>query len=305
MKPNFRYSRIWLVALFLFLGNESAMAQSNEQFVTGFNNDWVLIGALGAAFITLLLIFIILAGIAFSFTREVAPKTAIVQEEEKEPFWTWFWLKFNSAVPKAKEKDILLNHESDGIRELDNDLPPWWKYGFYLSIVIGIIYMFVYHGGHYDHDVSVREYMAENSEAETRKTAYLARMESMIDETNVEMLVAQSEVDAGKAIYIGNCIACHGALGEGGVGPNLADAYWLHGGGITNIFKTVKYGVQEKGMLAWKEKLTPKQMQQVSSFVMTFGGTTPPNAKEPQGEIYKEESKEKTDEEEKDIALVD
>lgn len=291
MKTHFKYSWIWLVALLLFLGNESATAQSNEQLLTGFNNDWVLIGALGATFATLLLIFIILAAIAFNFTWQAAPKPALSQQEVKEPFWTWFWLKFNSAVPKAKEKDILLNHEYDGISELDNDLPPWWKYGFYLSIVIGIIYMFVYHGGHNDHAVSVREYMAENTEAEARKNAYLARMESMIDETNVEILTAKNEIDAGKAIYIGNCVACHGALGEGGVGPNLTDAYWLHGGGITNVFKTVKYGVQEKGMLAWKEKLTPKQMQQVSSFVMTLGGTTPPNAKEPQGEIYKDDSR--------------
>lgn len=299
MTGNKIYKWLGFLALLLMMSAPIQAQQAKDELIAGMNNDWILIGALGATFVTLLFIFIVLSGTMFYLTKDLSPKPGLSPEAEKEPFWTWFWLKLNAAVPKTKEKDILLNHEYDGIRELDNDLPPWWKYGFYISIVISVVYLFVYHGGHYDHDVSIREYIAENTQAEAEKMAYLARMESMIDETNVELLAEEVEIGKGKAVYMANCRSCHGELGEGGVGPNLTDPYWLHGGGMKDVFKTVKYGVPEKGMISWKEKLSPKQMQQVASFIMTLGGTNPPNGKEPQGEKYT--PKEKTAAEEEEI----
>ncbi|MCX7729434.1 MAG: cytochrome c, partial [Bacteroidia bacterium] len=103
-------------------------------------------------------------------------------------------------------------------------------------------------------------------------------------------LTDPAEINQGKEIFITNCITCHGKEAQGGAGPNLTDEYWLHGGGIKNIFKVIKYGVPAKGMIAWETQLSPKQIQQVASYILTLKGTNPPGAKEPQGELWKEEA---------------
>ena len=90
------------------------------------------------------------------------------------------------------------------------------------------------------------------------------------------------------------------ADGGGGIGPNLTDVYWLHGGSIADIFKTVKYGVPEMGMQAWKSELRPANMQEVSSYILTLAGTNPPNAKAPQGEVYTPEEQIASDQEDTD-----
>jgi len=279
----------WLGVFALLLGNQTAWAQSDE-LIKGVNNDAVLLAALWATFITLLVIFVLLAAITFSLLGAFKPQRVVAPEDEKAPFWHWFWIKFNAAVPKSKEKDILLNHNYDGIHELDNDLPPWWKYGFYVSIVFGVIYLGIYHGGNEEHTVSVREYIAQQEEAEIQRKEYLARIANLIDESNVETLTDENDLVAGQNMFTKNCRACHGSLGEGTASaPNLTDQYWLHGGGIKDIFKTIKYGVPGKGMISWEKKFTPKQIQQIASYIRSIRGSNPPNAKEPQGIEYKEE----------------
>jgi cytochrome c oxidase cbb3-type subunit 3 len=108
----------------------------------------------------------------------------------------------------------------------------------------------------------------------------------LIDENSVELSLDAGDIASGKEIFITKCAACHGQQGEGGVGPNFADKYWIHGGDINSLFKTIKYGVPSKGMISWQSQLSPKEMQQVSSFIITLEGTNPPNQKEPQGELY-------------------
>jgi cytochrome c oxidase cbb3-type subunit 3 len=206
----------------------------------------------------------------------------------KESWFSWLYKKATDVVPVEKEKDILFDHEYDGIRELDNSLPPWWVAMFYITIFIGVVYFTYYHitGS----GMSSREaYELEMEEAEEAIQAYLAKQADTVDETNVEMLADENEIALGESLYKANCAACHGQLGEGGVGPNLTDDYWIHGGSIKDVFKTIKYGVPEKGMISWKSQLRPTDMHKVSSFIMTLKGTNPPNAKEPQGEIYNEE----------------
>lgn len=192
------------------------------------------------------------------------------------------------SVPIEKENEIMTDHVYDGIRELDNNLPPWWVWGFYATIVfsIGYLFYFEYMGG----PSSTDEYNAAMNEAQIKKELYMANMANAIDENNVTLITDASRLDKGKDIYINNCAACHGQGGEGGVGPNFADNYWIHGGSINDIFKTIKYGVPAKGMIAWESQLSPSQMQDVASYIATFKGTNPPNPKEPQGELYEPET---------------
>ena len=202
----------------------------------------------------------------------------------------WFWDKFNKAATVENEHEILLDHNYDGIMELDNSLPPWWKYGFYLTIVVGFIYIYRYHVGHTGLSQN-EEFVAEMQKGEEDKAAYLAQAANKVDETNVTLLTDAVAIASGKEVYVKNCVACHVADGGGSVGPNLTDDYWLHGGSITDVFKSVKYGWQDKGMKSWKDDLSPVQIQQVASYIKSLKGTKPAAPKAPQGDIYVEVAK--------------
>jgi cytochrome c oxidase cbb3-type subunit III len=179
-------------------------------------------------------------------------------------------------------EDVMAGHEYDGITEYDNDLPPWWKYGFYLTIVFGVAYFIHFHvtrGG----ELSQAEYQHEMAEA-ALLSAQLGANDDPNKPTDYQRLTAAADIDAGKTVFAQNCAACHGQSAEGKVGPNLTDEYWLHGGDVNKVYHTVKYGVQGKGMVAWKGKLSSKQMLQVASYILTLQGSKPAGAKAPQGE---------------------
>ncbi len=181
------------------------------------------------------------------------------------------------------EKDLLLDHEYDGIQELNNKLPPWWVGLFYATIAFAIIYPFAFHENHED------MYKAEMAAADAEVKAYQEAHGGAVTEETVELLKDEADLAAGKDLFVKNCVACHLADGGGLVGPNLTDKYWLHGGGIHNVFKTIKYGVPDKGMVSWKASMTPKEIQQVASYILVkLQGTTPAKPKEPQGEEYVE-----------------
>jgi len=218
--------------------------------------------------------------------RELIPAK---EGEEGVGFWRRFWNRINASVPVSREMEIATDHEYDGIRELDNRLPPWWLWGFYVTIVFGIGYLINYHvlGTGLTQE---EEFQAEMVRAEEEVKAYLASLDNLIDENNVVLLTEAGDINAGKAIYQQNCAVCHAADGGGGVGPNLTDQYWIHGGDLPSIFKTIKYGVPSKGMIAWESQLSPKKMQQVASYIYTLEGTTPAEPKEPQGEIFVREN---------------
>lgn len=190
------------------------------------------------------------------------------------------------AVPIEKEADVLLDHDYDGIKELDNSLPPWWKYGFYITIVVGVIYLFNYHvsGSGLNPD---QEYAAEMEAGKKQEELYKAKTKDLVDENNVTLADA-SGIALGKGLYTQSCVACHGANGEGGIGPNLTDEYWLHGGSLNDIYKTIKIGYPEKGMQAWQSMYSPVQIKQLTSYVRSLLGTKPANPKDPQGSLYQE-----------------
>lgn len=220
-----------------------------------------------------------------------AEKTVITGVEatapKKETSWQVWWDKANSFRPMKEEAQIDLGHNYDGIRELDNRLPPWWLYGFYVTIVFAGIYLWRYHVVH-SAPLSQEELQIALEMAEKEKEAYLKLAANKVDENTVVYLEDATAMLEGKKIYAANCAACHGPDGGGTVGPNFTDDYWLHGGSIQDIFKTVKYGVPEKGMKSWKDDLSPVQIAQVSSFIKSLKGTKATNPKEPQGELYAE-----------------
>ena len=209
---------------------------------------------------------------------EVAPETA---------FSGW-WEKVNSFVPMKEEAQIDLGHNYDGIRELDNRLPPWWLYGFYVCIIFAAIYLYRYHVAH-SAPLSGEELKIELAKADADKQEYLKKAGNSVDENTVKLLTDAKDLDAAKAIFTTICAACHKPDGGGLVGPNLTDDYWLHGGGIKDIFKTIKYGWPEKGMQSWKDNYTPLQIAQLASYVKSLHGTKPAIANEPQGTLYVEE----------------
>lgn len=207
----------------------------------------------------------------------------------QDDFFTRLRKKYwEDPVPQERESDITLDHNYDGIRELDNHLPPWWVNMFILTIIWAVGYMYYYHWG--GNGLSQDQEYEQSIEKAKKETAIaLAGKADAIDESTVVVLTDAGAISNGELIFKNVCAACHGQKGEGTVGPNLTDDYWLHGGGIKNVFKTIKYGVPEKGMIAWSAQLKPSDMQKVATYILTLRGTNPPNPKAPQGEIWKEE----------------
>lgn len=204
---------------------------------------------------------------------------------ETTPIWQKAYDWAVALVPVGKEQSIDLGHNYDGIRELDNKLPPWWLGMMYGSMIFAVVYMYNYHWSGSEWS-STGEYIAEMESAEEIKAAFLEKMANKVNENNVVRLEDALAISEGKGIFDANCAACHGFSGEGLIGPNFTDEYWIHGGGIKDVFKTIKYGVPEKGMIAWKAQMGPAAMQKVASYILTLQGTNPPNQKEKEGQLW-------------------
>jgi cytochrome c oxidase cbb3-type subunit 3 len=197
------------------------------------------------------------------------------------------WDKLNNFRPLSEESKLDTGHSYDGIRELNNITPPWFTFSFLGTIVFAIIYMWQYHVAK-NAPLAIEEFENEMKVAEVAKLEMLKKEGNSIDETNVKVLGA-ADIDAGHKLFQTNCKPCHGEKANsmpGGVGPNLTDENWIHGGEFVDIFKLIKYGFPEKGMQSWKDVLTPNQIAQVASYIESVKGTNIPGGKEPQGEKY-------------------
>jgi cytochrome c oxidase cbb3-type subunit 3 len=192
------------------------------------------------------------------------------------------WEKLLSLRPLAEEKEILIKHAYDGIQELDNPVPAWFMYLFYITIIFALGYMLNYHVFHTG-QLQYEEYNTEMAEASMAHKLYLSKAANQVDENTVKLVNDPAVLASGQAIFKANCVVCHGDHGQGNVGPNLTDDYWLHGSKINDLFKTVKYGVLTKGMPTWEKVLSPKQIADVTNYVKSLHGTNPPNPKAPQG----------------------
>ena len=252
-----------------------------------FNPDLYLFGML--LFLMLYAVFVLyrvnIKLIRF-LSPEAFPEKDVKVEKVKQPvLLDRILTKMNASVPLAKEEDIMLDHDYDGIKELDNNLPPWWKYGFYATIVFAFVYLIIYHVAGTG-KLQLAEYNEELKVAADQKAERLKSSTDNVNEDNVVALTDASAINSGKETYDKLCVACHRVDGGGQVGPNLTDEFWLHGGGVKNIFKTITYGVPAKGMISWQSQLSPKQIQQVSSYILTLAGTNPVGPKEPQGDKW-------------------
>ena len=272
------------------LADGSTIASSVDFYGgVSYNTFWTMSTVI---LLELLVIFLLVLFIKNIF-RSIHPvEKIIVQGKLQSGSWmirTWHRLDkqfFTKAIPLEKEADMLLDHDYDGIKELDNALPPWWKYGFYITIVVAVFYIFKFEVWHTGMNPT-QEYAEEMSAAKIQTDAYLASAKENVDENSVVQLDAAGAA-AGKEIFTKTCVACHLAEGQGSVGPNLTDEYWIHGGGVKDIFKTIKYGFPDKGMQSWQTTYSPVQMQQLATYIRTLKGTNPPNPKAPQGDLYKE-----------------
>lgn len=206
----------------------------------------------------------------------------------KVTWWEKFLEKVNARVPMEKEKEIELDHNYDGIRELDNHLPPWWKWLFYGTIVFALVYIVVYHFTD-SLPLQEQEYQQEVAQAEAQAQKFQASQPKAVIDENALVYVADAALIAkGKVIFTNNnCGSCHRNDGGGNaIGPNLTDEYWIHGGDVKQIFLTIKNGVVEKGMPAWGKSMSPQDVKDVTFFVMSMLGSNPANAKAPQGDLY-------------------
>jgi cytochrome c oxidase cbb3-type subunit III len=196
---------------------------------------------------------------------------------------------FIKTRPMEEECEIVLNHNYDGIQELDNVLPPWWVKLFYACIIFALVYLVRYHiVGDKDQKA---EFETEMADARLAVEEYKKTAKDLIDANSVTLLTDGAELAKGKEIFNANCTPCHRPDAGGAIGPNLTDQYWLLGGGIKNVFHTITNGGRDgKGMVAWKGTLKPSEIQLVASYVLSLQGSNPKDPKEPQGDVWKEDT---------------
>jgi cytochrome c oxidase cbb3-type subunit 3 len=260
-------------------------------------------------FLLLVLLLLIAIELILKSIENIMYQT--LSEEAKERYlaskakgWEWSWgkkvyQKLLGSRPIEEEGEIILDHNYDGIKELDNRLPPWWVYLFYITIIFAAVYLVRFHiFNDYNQEL---EYEQEMAAARMAIEEYKKTAKDLVDVNTVELLTEASDLNAGEAIFTSNCAVCHMNDGGGGIGPNLTDEYWILGGGIKNVFRTISEGGRSgKGMVAWKTNLNPSEIAQVSSYILGMQGTTPANPKDPEGEIWTDPNA-PADEVEKDV----
>lgn len=292
-----------LLMIFSFLlSTAGAFAQPVEQPSTFWSDPLkhpmfplvIIIGFIAIITVLLVLVMIymfkVLRLLGVDWEKQRAAKLG-VEYKTSPTLWSRFSNKMNASVPLEQENEIELDHSYDGIKELDNHLPPWWKWLFYATIAWSFVYIIAFHVvdtlplqiSEYDQEVALAEEQAQALKASQPVAA-----------VDVNTLVFSRDsialIEHGKKVFAdNNCGSCHGVDGGGNtIGPNLTDIYWIHGGGLKNVFTTVNDGAVEKGMPAWGKTLKPQEVRDVTYFILSLEGTTPANPKAPQGEIYKE-----------------
>lgn len=193
--------------------------------------------------------------------------------------------KADENIRKGEEVDSVTNvplikdHEYDGIKELDNDMPSWWVWLFIITIVFSLVYLVRLWVFRADDLIQEKEFQKEMAAA--------PKMNRPVEELAMAYLEDDLSLSNGKETWTKICAVCHLADGGGLVGPNMTDKYWIHGNKVEDMFAVITNGVIEKGMIPYKDQLTPRQRLEVISYIMLrLNGSTPAAPKEPQGELY-------------------
>ena len=273
---------------------QSAAEASNSIWDDPMFTFYVVVGFIFMLAILVLLVAVYMLRVLNYMNQQAAQERAErlgIPYVPEPTFWEKLWQQSNDFVPVEKEASIMLDHNYDGIKELDNHLPPWWTGLFLGTIAFAIVYLLFYHvfntlpsqQAEYDTEVAIAQ--------EQLKKLQAANPVAAIDETNVETTTDALALAEGKQIFLNTCASCHRKDGGGDIGPNLTDDYWKHGGTVKDIFKTVRHGVQGTNMIAWEGVISPEKMKNVSSYVLTLRGTNPANPKKPEGDLVKPETK--------------
>jgi len=286
--------RILLFAGFAYLFlNYVGTPEDEASVFTSQNWLWAIYAVLVFMYIAFEICIESLRAVLFKTLKPEAQeqyKAEVAAKKERRLAWIkGLYSKLTRAKAIEQEGEILLDHNYDGIKELDNRLPPWWVYGFYATILFAAIYLLRFEV--FKDYNQIDEYEQAVAQAKIDLEEYKKTAKDLVDANTVELLTDATDIKAGEAIFTGNCIACHKAGGAGGIGPNLTDDYWILGGGIKNVFHTISEGGRAgKGMISWKTDLKPSEIAQVASYVLSLHGTNPADAKEPEGEIYIDEN---------------
>ncbi|MEK6782410.1 MAG: cbb3-type cytochrome c oxidase N-terminal domain-containing protein [Bacteroidota bacterium] len=290
--------KIFSTLLILLLPSVTLLAQSTTEAVTpSLWDDPYLLFYISVGFMFIVILLVLTVAVYMLKVLNIMVKKTQIEKAAEEgreykpgpTMWEKIWQGANNFVPVEKEATILLDHNYDGIRELDNHLPPWWSYLFIATIIWGAIYLFAYHVtdslplsiGEYDNEVAVA-----NDQLQRRKAASPG---IQIDENNVSATTDAANLKDGKSTFTSICASCHRVDGGGDIGPNLTDEYWKHGGTMTDVYKVVKNGVTGTNMVAWGGTMSPEKMRNVASYLLTLVGTNPVNGKKPEGSLFKAE----------------
>ena len=275
IKNNKNIFRLILTIVVVFFASSFSFLNAQTTTNEGISTEYIQ---------TMLLVGFLLTFIAFVFLLLFGMEDREDPSKQVADFFRKAKDKFVGAVPVEQEDEILLEDDYDGIKELDNRIPPWFNILFYATVIFAIYYLLDYHVFKTG-KLQYQEYQAEMQAAEIQKAALMSSG-TFVNENNVTQLTDIGSLNSGQNIFKTNCVPCHGPDAGGVVGPNLTDEYWIHGGGIKNIFSTIKYGVPAKGMISWQTQLTPKKIQEVASYVMSLQGSKPANPKPPEGDKY-------------------
>lgn len=266
-----------------------------EFFIDGGDQPAFIAYPITQVFLLFILLLLISIELIISAIENVMFQTLSAEAQQRylnaetKPMISFKWLRnlylrLLGHDQKRPEEAIELDHNYDGIRELDNNLPPWWVYMFYATMLFGVVYLVRFHLIH-DYN-QTQEFEQELAQAQIDIENYKKTAKNLVDVNTVSLLTDASDLKAGKTIFENNCVACHMADGGGGIGPNLTDTHWILGGGIKKVFETISEGGRDgKGMIAWKQSLKPLEMAQVASYVIGMQGQTPANPKAAEGDI--------------------
>lgn len=270
----------------------------NSNWSTGSTSADIVIGLMLVTAVMILCVAILMLKVIKFYVKESVSPTPFATPEEKErrrleqealqaieDKKPSIWTKLMQLKPMEEEKNLVMEHKFDGIAELNNPTPAWFMILFYGTIIFAIGYLLTYDVLGYGKSQE-EEYIAEIEQAAESKVAFLANpanVKNAVNENNMEQSKDEAVVKNGASLFANRCTPCHGEHGEGIVGPNLTDEYWLHGGKAKDVFKTIKYGVPEKGMIAWEKSLSAQQISDLTNYVLSLQGTKPAGAKAPQG----------------------